>query len=154
MRPPSQVRVNQHSQEFYIMDGLLDLKADFTIYEVGIMNTHTGVDEDPPRDQMFYFFKTMLEINTHHFCCNFDIFKNYIDNKNVTWFPHHVWETFIAFFILHQLHTAEKASTNLTDNTFLVSIHSFIHLFFGVLPKDGTSGQLQASTYYAWSQHC
>ena len=24
--------------------------ADFTIYEVGIMNTHTGMDEDPPRD--------------------------------------------------------------------------------------------------------
>ena len=31
------------------MDGLLDLKADLTVYEVGIMNTHTGVDEDPPQ---------------------------------------------------------------------------------------------------------
>ena len=32
------------------MDGLVDLTADFTIYEVGIMNTLHGVGEDPPRD--------------------------------------------------------------------------------------------------------
>ena len=43
------------------MDGLLDLKADLTVYEVGITNTHTGVDEDPPRDYMFYFLKICWE---------------------------------------------------------------------------------------------
>ena len=48
------------------MDGLLDLKADLTVYEVGITNTHTGVDEDPPRDYMFYFLKNMLGIYTFY----------------------------------------------------------------------------------------
>ena len=58
------------------MDGLLDLKADLTIYEVGIMNTHTGVDEDPPRDHVL-FPQNMLRNYTHHFCCNFD-FTRYL----------------------------------------------------------------------------
>ena len=43
------------------MDGLLDLKADLTVYEVGMTNTQTGVDEDPPRDYMFYFLKICWE---------------------------------------------------------------------------------------------
>ena len=37
------------------MDGLLDLTADFTIYEVGIINTHHGMDEDPPRLDVLFF---------------------------------------------------------------------------------------------------
>ena len=48
------------------MDGLLDLKADLTVYEVGIMNTHTGVDEYPPQ---------RLHVGNLYFsyyCCNFD----------------------------------------------------------------------------------
>ena len=44
------------------MDGLLDLTADFTIYEVGIMNTHHGMDEDPPPEiRCFIFLKICWE---------------------------------------------------------------------------------------------
>ena len=45
------------------MDGLLDLNADFTIYEVGIMNTHTGMDmKIPPEIRCFISLKICWEL--------------------------------------------------------------------------------------------
>lgn len=65
------------------MVAIADLKPDLTVYEVGMTNTHTGVDEDPPEITCFISLKYVGHLYFLYYCCNFD-FTRYLRTPLIT----------------------------------------------------------------------